>query len=913
MNKMESKIFGAYSGSLICRDFSERNEFHGYLLWDIENDNAPEEISIDNNYSFHDIEINQFTDFDDLDVQLENPTEFNRVRLVWGGYSSQFNTKNLTKLKTFINSKYNVITIKNKKNFINELKIDVENNNDLSLEKISTQQGQHKLFKEYLEQLGYDEKVINEITDLDIIINKRLNNVEYENIICKPIRIKGTNFRSYADLSLDFRDLNGIIQITGKNQVGKTTLYSLISYILFGKICETESRQKNGDNRFINNKVTDDFCSGDYVFEANNEYYGVRRRTERKWNRGKTEITSASTTVNYYKLQNPDDEFNEDNIIDNLNDDQKVKTQKLINNIVNDYDNFKRLVLTTSDTLNEILSIDKASFIDNILFNLGMDFFDNKLNELKIYKKELDAGGNRISLNVEQEEKNKISYNESIIKLNEINIVEAGNLKELNKRLNKGNVYKENLIKELFKIDDQLVNLKVDEIIESSKVLNDKIAVKRVTFKTNKQRIKTLPLKFDDRNLVELNKTYQNHKNEISEIKDKISGVKENILQVENKIAVFKTNNYHITKDNIKINAEIEDFEHSKNCPTCKRLLEKVDLIHIKNKIDEQKIKNENNVTAITKNNKSIILLESKITDHEAEIKKLLKGIDDINISSESLVVKISSEENVRKDYNLKLELVNANNSIETEANEIKNKIEKNNQLLVEFEKNKTSIKKNVETNSSIDKASELIIQLNNQVKSSEKIILVNDGEIKYNNEKISDINKNIKKYKVQEWNDEIVKIFEKCVHRNGIPTLLLKKYSLPQINQTLTELLKDVNFNVWLDQDDLVLKMSDIIDSDKVIDCISGSGKERTFSAIALKHALNELNIKSKPSLLILDEVTGKLVDNSVDEFVDMLKILKNKIDTVIVIEHVNDISPDHIIKVDKNEKGISEITDII
>jgi DNA repair exonuclease SbcCD ATPase subunit len=181
--------------------------------------------------------------------------------------------------------------------------------------------------------------------------------------------------------------------------------------------------------------------------------------------------------------------------------------------------------------------------------------------------------------------------------------------------------------------------------------------------------------------------------------------------------------------------------------------------------------------------------------------------------------------------------------------------------------------------------------------------------DIKQKEYQINEINENINKFIKQEKIDKLHKIYQSLIHRDGIPTILLKQHSIPVINKTLSKLLENVSFNVWLDPDEITLKMSDISKTDAVIDSISGSGMERTFSAIAFKFCLNELNIKSRPSLIILDEVTGKLVDESIDLFIDFLSIIKRKIDNILIIEHTHDVHPDYYIEVFKDEKGISKL----
>ena len=192
------------------------------------------------------------------------------------------------------------------------------------------------------------------------------------------IKFGAVNFMSYANVDVDWREMDGLFQITGINTAGKTTIMKLISYILFGKTLETETRVKYGDMRFVNNRNGATYCEGYLVIEANGEYYGIKKRTEITKTKG-GEINGAPTTLSYYLLSTPDDEMDDNTSIGKLDDDRRIKTQKKIEGIIGSYDNFMRIVMTTSDTLNRILSNDMAVFIDSLLFDSGLDIFDKKL------------------------------------------------------------------------------------------------------------------------------------------------------------------------------------------------------------------------------------------------------------------------------------------------------------------------------------------------------------------------------------------------------------------------------------------------------------------------------------------------------------------------------------------------------
>ena len=84
----------------------------------------------------------------------------------------------------------------------------------------------------------------------------------------------------------------------------------------------------------------------------------------------------------------------------------------------------------------------------------------------------------------------------------------------------------------------------------------------------------------------------------------------------------------------------------------------------------------------------------------------------------------------------------------------------------------------------------------------------------------------------------------------------------------------------------------------------------ERTFCSLALKIALREINVKSKPTFIFLDEIMGKLIEGSVKSFIDFLDVIASKIKKIVIIEHVHPINYRVLIKVEKDEKLISSLS---
>ena len=148
------------------------------------------------------------------------------------------------------------------------------------MDDITEQTVQHEIFTEYLAKIGLEAHEINDVLALDDEITSKIEIEPNTHIEWNVIKFGGVNFMSYKEIDVDWRKQDGLYQISGINTAGKTTIMKLLSYVLFGKTLETETRVKYGDSRFVNNKLDEDFCEGYIVIEANGVYYGIKRRTE---------------------------------------------------------------------------------------------------------------------------------------------------------------------------------------------------------------------------------------------------------------------------------------------------------------------------------------------------------------------------------------------------------------------------------------------------------------------------------------------------------------------------------------------------------------------------------------------------------------------------------------------------------
>ena len=905
---MEKKTKIAYCGSLIAQDISEGDDaFHGYLLWDIEN-GVSTPVSIPNDYSYHNIKITPYTDFDDLDFEIEEPTKFMKVRFVWGTLPQTRTKENERSAIEYIKSKHKNLVISHKNEFIESEEVDV--NENITLENVTDKAVQQEIFKEFLIKIGTDEQMINDIITLDEEILAEIDIPEDQNIEWDVIKFGGMNFMSYEKLDIDWRQMDGIFQINGANTAGKTTIMKIISYLLFGKTLETENRMKFGDKRFVNNRNGATSCEAYMVLEANGEYFGIKKETKIEKKRDGT-INGAPTSLSYYILASPDDEMTDDNCLDKLDGDRRAKTQKKIERIIGTYDNFMRIVMTTSDTLNQNLSNDMAVFIDSLLYDSGLDIFDKKLEGLKDYQKRVNEKP-RINCNVELTTNQNAVFTEQIKTLQgEIVDIETNKIPETQDKIQTGREYVESLTKKLYQIDPEIYNLDVDAAREEISDNQKNIVEIRAREMVLRQSIGELQETYDEGKLNKLIVRRDEHKQKVYDKRVLIKEEERSKSDFEHRIEIINGQIFTLKRDGGKLKQEAIDLKNSKNCPQCGQLIDKKE--H-QDHISETVKKKEVEMVGIVK----------KIGEHEHDIKTDWKPIIK---KCEETIEKINNEivaldlemEGVLKDIGI---LTNEKNDVERrnkfqdELDLIPTKVQNEelkigilNQKIKSHENSLKHIEENQRIEKGIAAAKEKIVILTTEDEELKEDAFIRKTSIGGLETEILNNKTLIEDFKTQEYQDSVTALYKKCVHRDGIPRQMLSNHIIPKINVTLENILSVAPFKVWLDADDLRPKLVYYDRPEAIIDCISASGKERTFSSVVLKFGLNQINVKAKPSIFLLDEVMGKLDPNAIDEFKEIIQLIKAKMKKVLVVEQTIEINPDYLIQVQLDDAGISSL----
>ncbi len=598
LNKAKTQ---AYCSSTFQQTMGEDVMNHGFIIWDIINKTS-EFISVPDDYKLITFRTNENFDYDNINFNDINATNKSEFRVIWKDYSSNINRLNEEKIKRYISDKWNS-NIKFEKEriytHINDSQKLTESINILD------KKVQQDIFKEYLTANKYESSFIDEILKIDNIIEDRLEITNLINNIDWNIeKMWVNNFKSYKEFTLNLQDIHGIIQLNGENQQGKTTILDAITYITHGTTLATNKlggaqREKHGDNRYINNKLKFDFCDGGMVINVSGEKYLLYRRTDRKM--GKTSISSVSTTIDYY--------LGEEMIEENkMIGERKTETQTKLDSIIGDFDDFIRLTLTNSENLNSLISLDRATFIDSVIKDAGFGIFEIKLDIFKKYKSDLNK--NRIDINLNDAEEEVKALDDLILTYE----TEFLNIKEqillLDNKLKDINIERDEEIKKLNKIDDDIRQLDIETAKGKINDYSNAIETNLAKQKVNSERMLSLKKSYDK-------DKYESLLKMIKDIDDNILNYKLSISQDETNIEKEKSN---ITRVNDKI-AQLKDKEIDS---------QKAKIIYINNDID--KISTELN-SAINDKKRDISDTINSLTYEIKSIKVELKSIKEKGLS----------------------------------------------------------------------------------------------------------------------------------------------------------------------------------------------------------------------------------------------------------------------------------------
>lgn len=384
----------AYPGSLIQQNFKE-DLHHGLIKWDLELQNS-KFVNIENDYGYITLHLNDSDD--SLNSELEKIVfpKKTRLKII---HDINYNI-DYQEIKDNVSKFTNIISISKEiddKNIIRNSiadKTNIINNSNIEYETFSNIITNSNI-KDQLRSLHTNNlnKYSNESNNSDIF-PWSIKTLEFTNVF-----IYGGDHIN----TIEFNKLPGIIGVLGSNAIGKSAIFNIIMYTLFGNISNTKSYS----NRNIINKNSKKFNIKMTITMGEYEY--IIHRYGKNKTRNNT-VKSMEETLSFTQINiNTQEEIN-------LTDANKVTTFEKIKETlgithknlftltnVMSYSNYQSLLNMTSSEISTIFSK---------LFNIEKYKEIYKVT-LKEYKSIVDSINIKQSIldNIQKELKKELPYN----------------------------------------------------------------------------------------------------------------------------------------------------------------------------------------------------------------------------------------------------------------------------------------------------------------------------------------------------------------------------------------------------------------------------------------------------------------------------------------------------------------------
>lgn len=771
-----------------------------------------------------------------LDIStLDNPN----IQVIWEDVPENFTQERIKSVKQYFQKKYGSNNI----NVITKAKVsdDTQQTVDVSVN-IMDKNYQKELIKSLLETKGLDQ-YYDQIMGIDASVENRMISNEVEITPFKRWYIKNiefSNFLSYGENQvIDFDKCNGItvIESNPPNFGGKTVLtVDLLLFLFFNTTTKTQKAEEIF-NRFTDkNKVT---VKGEILIDG--DEYVIVRQIERK--KSKAGEWNVKTELDFFKKL-------ADGQLQNFTGEQRRETENFIKTSIGTMDDFLMTIVTTSSNLEDLLDSKPTARGQVLSRFLGLEFLKKKEETGKEIYSEFSKGMMSNVYNTENLRQSNETAKEDIEKL-ELEIAQsAEKIVDVDIRLQKGQDYKDNLLKSKYTdIDQELV------------ILNpDRIKLEITDYNNTISKIKS---QINDIKLVEPSKYY--HEDQHDEIKEQIKVKNRELNLLMNK------------RENI---AELIDkYGDGIKCQHCGIKLMEAELT--KKKISEKEETQKNilkvgeEVELLEKEEKSYVQLKKDFDEYERN--KLIKEKYELSIESNEL--KLGQSKDKLRRYEEVQDKISKNNDIESQLLKASLRID----VLMDekrgYDRIQTSNKVSIDNlKSRIDKNYEIILKIAEEFER-----------------------------------EKIYKIYVDVFGKNGVSKIIMKNM-IPLLNSELQRLLQDAcYFNLEIRINDKNEVEFIMIDNSTGIEKLmtSGSGYEKTVGSMAIRAVLSKVCSLPKANISVWDETFGKISNDNLEMVGEFFTKMKDYFEKIFVISHNPLISnwANNIVKINKTD-NISKVS---
>jgi DNA repair exonuclease SbcCD ATPase subunit len=937
----------AYPSSLLQLNHGESIENHGYILWDIINKTS-KHVHIPNNYGYLTIKVenNKTTNYD-MNTKTSLP-KYIDLKII----QKNSNDKIVEEIHEKIDKKTNIIKYHVEKIETNCNDIVLLDNNKSLMSIKNDNDAKELLFNYITEHVKPNQ---DELTQMHNIVDELL--IKAENKYTteeKHIAIKSLEFSnclSYGpDNSINFGKFENIINLTGQNGSGKSSIIHCLLFAIYGM-----DQDGNAKYDYMNSRKNDfktriilDVNGTEYKIERNGKYNGKNRtnfqqnvylyKNNRNINEKKTveieqqirdEICDINQLLNLCIMT----QKNSISFFD-MSDEEKKKyicqvfKLDIYNNIVKYARTLNGSLTTQIEEKNKLIYTDQKNRIEtkdtalqtqknkiNKKYEkLNKKILKNKNESDKLNKKkiEYELKYNKIKKNIPKEKPKETKEDvERILNENKKKLEKYENMEEKNKN------FIDNKTKRINEKDDEIKILLKNynssvEIIDNKNIEEEKNRISN-QLNDNNGKLNSLINKNKDYN----DKINNNLKQKFSKDLEKKYNEYLNYINQNNAIKNEKTNKQNLLKQQENYLETLKNHRYNINCNECmsnsatkeKRDIEqKIKTLNNEIKIlktDEQKLNGEiNNYKKYDDENTAKKSIMDKNMEYNNEITNNKNTINLLKKTIENNVMQLGNINDQENKYNNNMETINQNKIIDDKIKELENqkdkiREEKNteydeyNQIIATIDKYK-KIKKIIKNNEVKNKLDAITREYNKLIDESRKLneerdnINTNLGQI---TNELNSIVKTIEEKQTltnkKKINEKIMKIIDE-----GFVNKLLSDKILPKIENSLNNLLKPyVNFNIRLKNIN-TQKISAYKDDDGFRSLVSKlSGYQSVITAVAFRLVMNQLNMQTKSKFIILDEIFSYTDNTNILLTPQLFDFMKRYYDWILIITHNDQI----------------------
>ena len=771
-----------------------------------------------------------------LDIStLENPY----IQVIWEDTPENFTQERIKSVKQYFQKKYNSTNI----NVITKVKTTEETQQTIDVSvNIMDKNYQKELIKSMLESKGQDQ-YYDQVMNIDSAVENRMaaNDVEvtpFKRWYIKKIEF--SNFLSYGEGQvIDFDKCNGItvVESDPPNFGGKTVLtVDLLLFLFFNTTTKTQKAEEIF-NRFTDiNKVS---VRGDITIDG--EEYIIARQIERK--KSKAGEWNVKTELEFFKKL-------ADGQLQNFTGEQRRETEDFMKKSIGTMDDFLMTIVTTASNLEDLLEAKPTARGQVLSRFLGLEFLKKKEETGKEIYAEFSKGMMSNVYNTESLKQDNETSTSEIQRLKDEITESDVKIVDVDLRLQKGQDYKDNLLKSKYTdIDQELVVL--NPVRLQSDITDLENASERL-----KGQIKEVKI-------VEPKEFY--HEDKHDAVKEVIKSRFAELVTCENKVE------------------EIEDlvgkYGDGIQCEHCGIKLMEAELT--KKKIDQ-----------LEGYKKLVKEFKKEISDYEKKEQSFTQLKKDFDEYERNKLIK--------EKYELSLE------SNELKLGQAKDKLKR-------YEEVQDKIKKNNDIDAQLIKAGLRIDELIGEKRGYERVQATNQNQIENLRARIEKNNGIILKIAEEFEREKIYKIYVEVFGKNGI-TKMIMRTMMPLINSELQRLLQDsCYFNLEIRINDKNEVEFIMVDNSTGVEklMVSGSGYERTIAAMALRAVLSKVCSLPKPNIIVWDEVFGKISNENLEMVGEFFSKMKEYFEKIFVITHnplVNNWA-NNVVKINKID-NISKVS---